>query len=104
MKHISVPHYENLSIEKIKAFTTTKQFNIDSHLPDAIALHKVSREWICNVIATVMGTVFTDWVKEKIDERNEEVKDKGDMNIELDPDVAEAFKNSTAVSCKYQRS
>ena len=52
------------------------------------------------MIATVMGTVFTDWVKERIDQRNEEVKDKGDMNIELDPDIAEAFKNSTAVSCK----
>ena len=103
MKHVSVPHYENLTIEKIKAFTTTKHFDIDSHLPDAIELHKVSREWICNIIATVMGTVFTDWVKEKIDERNEEVKEKGDMHIELDPDVAEAFKNSTAVSCKYHR-
>ena len=67
-------------------------------------MHKVSREWICNVIATVMGSVFTDWVKVKIDERNEEVKDKGDMNIELDADVAEAFKNSTAVSCKCPRS
>ena len=47
-----------------------------------------------------MGSVFTDWVRERIDQRNEEVKDKGDMNIELDPDIAEAFKNSTAVSCK----
>ena len=95
-----MPHYENLSIEKIKAFTKTKQFDIDSHLPDPIELHKVSREWICNVIATVMGTVFTDWVKERIEERNEAVKEKGEMNIELDPDVAEAFQNSTSVSCK----
>ena len=52
------------------------------------------------MIATVMGTVFTDWVKERIDQRNKEVKDKNDMNIELDPDIAEAIKNSTAVSCK----
>jgi len=48
-----------------------------------------------------MGAVFTDWVKEKIEERNETVKEKGEMNIELDPDVAEAFQNSTSVSCKY---
>ena len=95
-----MPHYDNLTIEKIRAFTSTKQFDIDSHLPDPIEIHKVSREWICNVIATVMGTVFTDWVRERINKRNEEVKDKGDMNIELDADIAEAFKNSTAVSCK----
>ena len=45
-----------------------------------------------------MGNLFTDWVAEKIEERNEEVKDKGDMNIELDPDIAAAFQASTAVS------
>ena len=102
MRHVSVPHYENLSLEKIKAFTSTKHCDIDSHLPDPIELHKVSREWISNVIATVMKNIFTDWVKEKIEERNEEIKDKNDMNIELDPDVAEAFKNSTSVSRKNE--
>ena len=49
-----------------------------------------------------MKNIFTDWVKEKIEERNEEIKDKNDMNIELDPDVAEAFKNSTSVSRKNE--
>ena len=101
MRHVSVPQYENLTIEKIKAFTTTKHFDIDCHLPDPIDLHKVSREYILNIIATVMGSSFTDWVNEQIEERNEAIKVKGELNIELDPDVAEAFNASTAVSCKY---
>ena len=39
-----------------------------------------------------MGAVFTDWLREQIRDRNEEVKDKKDLNIELDPDVAAAFR------------
>ena len=71
------------------------------YIPDNQEFKKVSREWICNVCATVMGTVFTDWLKEQIRDRNEEVKDKKDLNIELDADVAAAFRASTAVSCKF---
>ena len=46
--------------------------------------------------------MFTDWVSEKIEERNEEVREKKDMNIELDPDIAAAFKASTSVSCEFR--
>ena len=37
-----------------------------------------------------------------MNKRNERVVDKGEMNIEMDPDVAAAFHASTAVSCKYK--
>ena len=48
--------------------------------------------------ATVLKNIFTDWVKEQIEERNEEIKEKKDMNIELDPDIAAAFHASSSVS------
>ena len=101
MRHISVPHYENLTIDKIKAFSIGQNKDIEKYLPDKRELFKVSREWIANVCATVLGTAFTDWVKEQIEERNEAVKEKGEMNIELDPDIAAAFKASSSVSCKH---
>ena len=69
-------------------------------MPIQRELHKISREWIYNVIATVLGDVFTDWVKDLIDDRNEDIRDKRKLDIELDPDVAEAFRASTAVSSK----
>jgi len=53
-------------------------------------------------VATVLGDVFTDWVSEKIEERNEEVRNKKDMNIELDPDIAAAFRASTSVSREFR--
>ena len=100
VRHVSVPHYENLSLEKIRAFCLTKFNDVDSYMPDKKELHKISREWSCNVIATQMKNVFTDWVKLKIDERNEEMKDKKDYNIEFDEDIAAAFQASTSVSRK----
>jgi len=48
-----------------------------------------------------MGNVFTDWLKIQIRERNDDVKDKKDLNIELDADVAAAFRASTAVSRRW---
>jgi len=93
-----VPHYENLSLEKIKAFCSGHENDIDNYLPDKQELHKISREFICNVCATVLKNIFTDWIKEQIEERNEEMKEKKDMNIELDPDIAAAFHASSSVS------
>ena len=93
-----MPHYENLSLEKIKAFCSGHENDIDNYLPDKQELHKISREFICNVCATVLKNIFTDWINEQIEERNEEMKEKKDMNIELDPDIAAAFNASTSMS------
>ena len=32
------------------------------YLPDKQEIHKISREWICNIYASVLKSVFTDWV------------------------------------------
>ena len=96
-----MPYYESLSLEKIKEFCRAQPNDIDRYFPDRQELHKISREWICNVIATVLEDGFTDWVGEQIQARNEEVTDKKEMNIEFDEDIAAAFKASTSVSCKF---
>ena len=103
VRHISVPHYESLSLEKITQFCQRQPNDIQNYMPDRIEIHKVSREWICNIVATVLKNRFTDWVDEQIEIRNEEVREKKDMNIELDEDVAAAFNASTSVSCKSAR-
>ena len=102
VQHISVPCYESLSLEKIQQFCRARPNEIYKYLPDKQELHKISRTWVCNIVATVLGEVFTDWVSEKIEERNEEVREKKDMNIELDPDIAAAFRASTSVSREFR--
>ena len=87
-------------MEKIKEFCRGQPNEIDRYFPDRQELHKISRVWLCNVIATVLEDVFTDWVGEQIKIRNEEVTDKKEMNIQLDADIAAAFNASTSVSRK----
>ena len=50
---------------------------------------------------SILGETFSNFVKEAIEERNDNVALKGNMFIELDPAVHKAFMESTAVSCKY---
>ena len=90
-----------MTLDKIIDFLKKEHAHVLEYLPDAKEIHKVAKEWICNVIATILKEEFTDWMKDKVEERNELVVDKREMNIEMDPDVAAAFRASTAVSCKY---
>ena len=50
---------------------------------------------------SVLGDTFSSWVRQQIEERNEQVALKGNLMIEMDPEVHQAFVNSTAVSCKW---
>ena len=62
---------------------------------------KFPRAYIGNVIHTLVGKPFADWVKKQIDLRNEKVKEEKDMMIEMDPEIARIFRQSTSVSGKY---
>jgi hypothetical protein len=50
----------------------------------------------------VVGKAFYDWVDGKVEERNKKVISEANMGIEMDPEIAEIFKASTAVSGKYK--
>ena len=69
-------------------------------LPDLQELDKVSREWICNICCTVLKEDFENWVSKQIQNRNEEVVEKNELNIEMDAEVFAAFQASTSVSRK----
>ena len=49
---------------------------------------------------SVLGDDFSAWVKEQILQRNDKVAEKGNLMIQLDPEIAAAFQASTSVSCK----
>ena len=53
------------------------------------------------MIYTVLGEQFRVWVHEKIVERNLKIQNERDMIISMDPEIAEIFKNSSSISCKY---
>ena len=62
---------------------------------------KLPRNYIANVIHTIVGDKFNEWVQEKVNARNAKVAEDQNMNIDLDPEIAEIFQKSTSVSGKY---
>lgn len=59
---------------------------------------KFPKSYVCNIIYTVFGEQFKDWIHEQIKMRNEKVAVMGNMNINMDPEIAKAFYASNAVS------
>ena len=97
VSHVRVPSYENLALKDI-----FEQFEPDAavfqYLPDGKELRKVPKQWICNVLATVVGEPFAQWVKARIFNRNETVIKERKLGIAMDADIAAAFHASTAIS------
>ena len=69
-------------------------------LPDEIEIKKAPRQWIINVINTIVQDDFSNWVRQYIETRNKKVVTSHNILIDMDPAVAEAFAASTAVSSK----
>ena len=44
--------------------------DVFAYMPDQQEIRKVPKQWLANVCATVLGGVFTGWVRARIEERN----------------------------------
>ena len=96
-----MPLYKGLGIKDISAFLNNAHHNVFNYLPDQQEIRKVPKEWICNVLATVLKGMFTGWVKNRIEERNENIKEERGLMIKMTPEVAAAFQASTKTSRTY---
>jgi hypothetical protein len=54
---------------------------------------------VANVIFTIVGERFKNWVEEIVNERHE-LRRQEDDTIEMDPDIARVFNASTTTSGK----
>ena len=98
VRHLSAPQYENLSMEKILDFLA--QFEA-MHLfmpSEPHEIKKLPRAWVINVGATVVGQPFVEWVSKRITARNTEMAQDRNLLIKMDPQLAQAFQRSTAIS------
>ena len=71
MRKVYVPHYPSLTLGKISNFINDGRKHVFDYLPEPREINKVSRDYICDVCASLLKNEFTDWVKKRIDERNE---------------------------------
>ena len=85
VKHLNVPQYDGLNIKEMLAFGN----NFD-HVREALPTEekevlKLPRQYIINVIYTIVGPPFGNWVNNRVNARHQKVTDDRNMNIELDP-------------------
>jgi len=79
-----MPHYEELTMEQIiEKFGDNEAFM--KHLPDRKEIYKLPRQWLVNVAYTVIGAEFEQWMRAKINERNQKMAESKDLMVAVDP-------------------
>ena len=77
-----------------------RHIQYQQYLPIAKELKAINKQFIVNVAYSVLGEDFRAWVGDLVTDRNNDITQKKQLLINMDPDVAAAFQNSTAVSSK----
>ena len=98
---MQVPQYKGLTIDTILDFGRKVDL-VRHHLPDDRDIAKLPRQWIVNVIYSIVGDDFRRWVSDQIKDRNDHLAEQNDLMIELDSEIAAAFGNSHNISSKFE--
>ena len=99
VKVIDVPHFEGLAIKNIFAFASQTP-EVENALPPSKEIAKLCRGYLANVIYTIMGEPFRQWVNQQVARRNERIAIEGNNVISMDPEIARIFQQSSAISGK----
>ncbi len=98
---IGIPQYEGLAVKDILAYIQDKP-EVMLALPAVESeIKNLPRDYLGNVIITILGDEFQQWVDDRVVERNEKRKEEGKQNVEMDPEVEAAFRASTSVGSKF---
>ena len=100
VKHISIPYFEGLKIEAMLRFANRHPIVL-LRLPVEKEILQLPRQYIANVIYTMVGSPFSDWVDAKIAARHLKVTNEKNLMVEMDPAIAKILHASTIVSSKY---
>jgi len=100
VKVLPVPQFEGLTINDMLDYAR-QDSKVMECLPAAEGeILKLPRQYIANLIYTVVGDAFADWVEDRITQRNYKIATERDLMIEMDAEIAAIFRSSTAVSGK----
>ena len=97
VKVLHVPQFDGLSIEDMLNWGRTKP-DVMRSLPPESEIEKLPRQYIINVIYTLVGEPFSKWVDGRVNARNEKILNEQDLLIEMDPELAGIFRQSTSMS------
>ena len=70
--YLPIPQYEGLNLETILGKIKGNQ-EVLKYLPDPQEIKKCPKQWLINVIYSVIKNPFGKWVKNQIENRNKKV-------------------------------
>lgn len=73
---------------------------LEGYLPEERDMERLPRMFIATIVRGLLKTDFDDWVDGVIDLRNENLKTKQSLEIELSPDIYKIYKESKMISSK----
>ena len=98
IKHAHVPQFTGLSVECMLELAK-KYPRVFKALPaEQAEIESLHRGYVANVIYTIVGDNFQDWIDKKLKERTKKLMSERDMNISMDPEIYKIFKASTSIS------
>ena len=99
-----MPYFDNLSIEDFIEYAEghPNQEAMRALPSERKEILKLPRSYIANVIRTIIGQEFEDWVREKVTARNQRGEDEGEVAIMMDPEIEAIFRASTSTTGKYR--
>ena len=100
VRHLSVPQYEGLGIKQMLV-EAQKYAIMEDYLPDEQDWKKIPRQWLINLIYTLVGKPFSDWAQECMKARNEKLLNEQKLAIAMDPEILRCFNESTYISSKF---
>ena len=94
-----MPNYETLTMNDFKEWLEQDQ-EVAAHFPEGKEYWRLPRSYTINLIYSVKGDAFAEWVEERIKARDQKHIEKQDLAIQLAPEIAAAFAKATHSSRK----
>ena len=70
-------------------------------LPILREVRKMPRQYICNVVYTLVGNPFREWMMARVKEHDHQIAIKQNLLVQFDPKIAAAFAKSSMISRKF---
>ena len=102
-KAIKVPQYKGLTVRDILNFAN-RNIYIERFLPEFDCFKDPNREWLCNIINTMIPDKFQKYIESKIEERKQQLINSQNLGISVQPEFIKLFKQSKSISTVKEKS
>ena len=92
------PQFEGLRVEDMLEFAKNYPAVAQALPDDRKEIDKLHRDYVSNVIYTLVGQPYITWCDARVAARNQEVELKQDLNAQLDPEIAQILQASRSIS------